>query len=867
MVMGGHCGSPQTALKLILRALLARTRGRFLLHNSGHATLQGPAFPFHFSRQIFSFPFLLIKDHAALHSGPTSCLLRHESYLPDGLKSSPKPDLKAGSSRHVIASRSLHFNRLLPSSFLFARSFSYAQFSSLDDLKETDNKEEIKLEEETVASDSSNGNIAKESLETHFARELVYAKENELQSLRSALRARERENELLQELHDRVSNELKELKLEKGKSSSSGRTASQFSSSVVSAEVQQSEERFSGSIWAEAEESSPVILTDELRDLSRADLQKVGAVATSENAVNPLEDGDEDNLKPGILDEFSSIDSNILEVNGVKDQEVTNARNLKEGGNVAGLVKGANKERKSLDSKLVESGEIHPWPEWTSFLNHLKKNNYFSSDIEDDLVEGEVEINGRVKKAAMDFARDRDDIFEFFSKNDLKVLARFGCPSTDRKVVNAGKRLRAHFEISESSVCQPCTLKSTCARAFSESGAGKAATIDVIRLLLQIALDAGEPVDASLSLPTQVERAVLSLLVEAVESSKVPRDPDLPRPEARESFTFSTTKTRPVEARSKLRAGNEQVEMKPGDWKCPECHYVNFSRNRHCRECSAARPPQEMRPGDWECPKCQYVNYSKNMECRDCHAERPRGSSSRKDLSNDYGTRGGRSFDGRQGSRERQAFGHRERDDRRDSFGDFSSPTGSSRSRHEEWKPDLKKAKWKSNNDFDDDISGSDESMDLEDGDSELDDLELDDDLDEDFDDLDASDEEIDDDRIQKKNKSRNSFRDEADEEDDLWDDLDDRPKGRGDARGGRNATPEFARSARNANDNRSSSRDFSRSGGSEFSTRGGYDRGGRGGRGGRGSRGGGGGGSGGGRGRGGGGRGTRGGIGRGRRA
>lgn len=33
------------------------------------------------------------------------------------------------------------------------------------------------------------------------------------------------------------------------------------------------------------------------------------------------------------------------------------------------------------------------------------------------------------------------------------VIAGSGCPSTDRKVVNSGKRLRAHVGMNEGNVC------------------------------------------------------------------------------------------------------------------------------------------------------------------------------------------------------------------------------------------------------------------------------------------------------------------------------------------------------------------------------------------------------------------------------
>lgn len=44
------------------------------------------------------------------------------------------------------------------------------------------------------------------------------------------------------------------------------------------------------------------------------------------------------------------------------------------------------------------------------------------------------------------------------SREDIMVVAGSGCPSTDRKVVNSGKRLRAHVELNEGNVCIECTF-------------------------------------------------------------------------------------------------------------------------------------------------------------------------------------------------------------------------------------------------------------------------------------------------------------------------------------------------------------------------------------------------------------------------
>lgn len=38
-------------------------------------------------------------------------------------------------------------------------------------------------------------------------------------------------------------------------------------------------------------------------------------------------------------------------------------------------------------------------------------------------------------------------------RKDIQVVVGHGCPSLDRKVVNSGKRLRAHVGINEGNVC------------------------------------------------------------------------------------------------------------------------------------------------------------------------------------------------------------------------------------------------------------------------------------------------------------------------------------------------------------------------------------------------------------------------------
>ena len=76
------------------------------------------------------------------------------------------------------------------------------------------------------------------------------------------------------------------------------------------------------------------------------------------------------------------------------------------------------------------------------------------------------------------------------------------------------------------------------------------------------------------------------------------------------------------------RGGRQQrgPRMKPGDWRCGDCNFVNFARRSNCKDCGADRPAREIgaeggntgRPGDWNCPSCQYHNFAYRDECGKC---------------------------------------------------------------------------------------------------------------------------------------------------------------------------------------------------------------------------------------------------------
>lgn len=80
-------------------------------------------------------------------------------------------------------------------------------------------------------------------------------------------------------------------------------------------------------------------------------------------------------------------------------------------------------------------------------------------------------------------------------------------------------------------------------------------------------------------------------------------------------------------------------DMRPGDWVCPQCSDLQFSRNVVCRKCGCGKPDTgagqalvlptggfASMPGDWSCPQCNDLQFARNVVCRKCGAEKPAGA-------------------------------------------------------------------------------------------------------------------------------------------------------------------------------------------------------------------------------------------------
>lgn len=281
-----------------------------------------------------------------------------------------------------------------------------------------------------------------------------------------------------------------------------------------------------------------------------------------------------------------------------------------------------------FDSKV----EIqHTWPEWISLMERLVENNYFeskaSSDEDDEDEEGSntsgmfKDLN-RVRNACLNFGRDRFDIIRSLSREDVKAAVEYGCPSTDRKVVNSGKRLRAYVNLEEGDVCSTCNLRGSCDRAYvkprQEEGAR---TVDIMRVLLTYGLDplVGS-VENKLHMKKTVKASVRKLLKEVVELSATPLDPSLPSPMPKQPLP----RIKQLPLTLNKRPGITDIEMKKGDWLCPRCNIVIFARNMTCIRCYEKRPKRRLNPGEWDCPVCDFINFSRNMTCHKCDSMRPK---------------------------------------------------------------------------------------------------------------------------------------------------------------------------------------------------------------------------------------------------
>ncbi|RLN18769.1 zinc finger protein VAR3, chloroplastic [Panicum miliaceum] len=309
----------------------------------------------------------------------------------------------------------------------------------------------------------------------------------------------------------------------------------------------------------------------------------------------------------------------------------------------------------AADPAVASVSAGHPWPEWGEFLDKLRAKGYFKQVVPASGVSaGEGAAGGgeatasdnaaaaaadnvatypfreqnRVKNACLIFARERYDLLSSLPKQDIQAIVECGCPNTNRKPVNAAKKLREFLQVEEKEACGVCKFRESCDRAYLVPKAEEGVrTVNVVRILLEYAMDTNN-LSGENSVSESVQESARKLLSKLIILSDTTIDPSVPKPvfqtsSKQQSSTKLSDKSKG--ARGSVRKGRETTaaEMKMGDWLCTKCHFMNFARNKICFKCEEPRPKRQLNPGEWECPSCNYVNFRRNRMCKKCSQDRP----------------------------------------------------------------------------------------------------------------------------------------------------------------------------------------------------------------------------------------------------
>ncbi|EEE59800.1 hypothetical protein OsJ_12324 [Oryza sativa Japonica Group] len=260
----------------------------------------------------------------------------------------------------------------------------------------------------------------------------------------------------------------------------------------------------------------------------------------------------------------------------------------------------------------------HPWPEWVALMELLLQRGHLDASVFAGGAAGSPSKDSNViRTACLRFGRERPELIRHLSRWDIQVALRYGCPSIDRKVVNSGKRLRAHVGLDEGEVCSQCNLRGGCERAYVKARKEEIGrTVDVMRILLTYGLDTVTGnVENRACLNKTVKESIKSLLNEIVGFDSMGPGSSTEKPTHR------------------MPKGQSSIPMKQGDWNCPKCNFLNFAKNIKCLRCNGEfeeryqllHENQEHLPlkkGDWICKRCNFLNFAKNTRCLQCH-EKP----------------------------------------------------------------------------------------------------------------------------------------------------------------------------------------------------------------------------------------------------
>ncbi|KAF8409114.1 hypothetical protein HHK36_005187 [Tetracentron sinense] len=247
--------------------------------------------------------------------------------------------------------------------------------------------------------------------------------------------------------------------------------------------------------------------------ISKGDVGLYEKLEESEFSEEELKEGDfSSDLTPKGIKEVKKLKRNVRSVKGdVKDTE-KQKKTLKEDEvpkdqskpkslyalftNKSGYGKKSGAFKRERISSYGESESVKKdsphhrefSPEMVSLASRLHKEEYLNDA--NFWPQRELDISsfsnnysrGFLRFAAERFGRDHQEIANvqlqhaldsvaikfniwhcrWLSGSDLKKVALFGCPSVEKKIVFAAKRLRAFFHIQEDTVCRTCKLKESC---------------------------------------------------------------------------------------------------------------------------------------------------------------------------------------------------------------------------------------------------------------------------------------------------------------------------------------------------------------------------------------------------------------------
>ncbi|KAL6909447.1 hypothetical protein ACP4OV_001728 [Aristida adscensionis] len=302
----------------------------------------------------------------------------------------------------------------------------------------------------------------------------------------------------------------------------------------------------------------------------------------------------------------------------------------------------------------------HPWPEWVALMELLLRRGHVEPSafaVRSDAPSKDANL---VRTACLRFGRERPELIRYISRWDIQVALRCGCPSVDRKVVNSGKRLRAHVGLDEGEVCSQCVLRGSCERAYVKARKEEVGrTVDVMRILLTYGLDViTGNVENRACLHKTVKESIKNLLNEVVEidangpgsstekaaqrmskgQSTIPRkqgDWNCPKCDFlnfAKNIKCLRCNGEFKERYRLLHEDKDHLPLKKGDWICKKCNFLNFAKNTRCLQCHEKPTDRLLTPGEWECVSCNYVNFKRNAFCRRCNWKRPKSLNSQETI-------------------------------------------------------------------------------------------------------------------------------------------------------------------------------------------------------------------------------------------